>query len=155
MCNVYVVCMTYTEADITSTRLRNDCSNQLDRVQHRGERLLITRVGKPCAYLAPVELITDVDAYLRTERGLSSVSVVSNSGTKRYTRDELAAQLRGRGDSLHLGDDETTLRTADLDVLSTLLAEFAAQRTDALAQLADDWSARLHSMVADAQDRVG
>lgn len=150
----YVVYMEYTESDVTTVHLRRNLSDCLDRVQHQGERLLVTRAGKPAAFLAPTALLAEVDAYLRTERGLSGVTSVSNGKETRYTRDELAAQLRDRGDSLHLGDDETKLRTADLDVIARLLGEFAAQRTDALAELADDWSARLNNMVADAQTRV-
>jgi prevent-host-death family protein len=153
--HVYIGRMRYTNADITSKAFRDDIGPQLDRVQHHGEQLLITRNGRPAGFVVPVELKTEVDAYLRTERGLSHVSIQRGSTTTRLTRDELAASLRERGDSLHLGDDETCLRTADLDVLSTLLGELAASRTDSLAELAGDWSERLHAMVADAQDRVG
>lgn len=144
--------------EVAARAFRDDISSQLDHVQHGGRRKLIHRFGKPAAYVVPVALMTDVDAYLRTERGLSHVSIVQGGPegkTTTLTRDELAARLRDRGDSLHLGDDETCLRTADLDVLSTLLGELAASRTDSLAELAGDWSARLGEMVADAQDRVG
>lgn len=146
--------MTYTNADITSKQFRDDLGPQLDRVQHHGVQLLVTRNGRPAAFVVPVALKTDVDAYLRTERGLSHVSSQQGDTTTRLTRDQLAENLRTRGDSLHLGDDETKLRTADLDVLATLLGELAASRVDALAELAGDWSERLSRMVADAQDRV-
>lgn len=151
---VYLGCMTYTNADITSKAFRDDLGPQLDRVQHHGEQLLVTRKGKPAAFVVPVELKTDVDAFLRVERGLSHVSVQRGSEVTTLTRDQLAAELRKRGEQLRVDDSYARLRVAELDVLSTLLGELAVSRVDALAEFAGEWADRLHTMVCDADDQA-
>ncbi len=147
---VYLVCMTpFAPADDVPARtFRNDISDQLDRVQHGGERLRITRNGKPAAAVVPVGDLADFDAFRATERGLSHVG----DGTGQpLTRDQLAARLRGQSNQFQIDEGVVRLRAVDVEVIATLLGELVAARTDALATLADEWAVRLRADVYDAR----
>lgn len=144
--------MSYTNADLTSVEFRDALADNLNRVQHRGERLLVTRKGKPAVYVVPVETISELDSYLRSRDGLSHVTVQVGEHTMRITRDTLAADLTKR--ATEIGGETVQLSAAEADVISTLLAEFAVARADALAALADDWATRLHNRYADAEERA-
>ena len=142
----YFAYMTYTSetvTTVTSREFRADLGPQFDRVQHGGERLIVTRKGRPAVVVAPVGLMTDLDAYQRVDRGLSHVSIQCDGVVTRLTRDQLAAELTARGDQARPDEDHVRVRVTDLEVLSTLLGEMAASRTDALAELAGYWAGRL------------
>jgi prevent-host-death family protein len=87
--------------EVSASKAREEFGTLVDRAHYNGERIIVTKNGKPFAALVPIE---DLEQLRALEDEIDAeASRKALADPRRYSLDEVMASVRARG-----ADDETT-----------------------------------------------